>query len=251
MVTRVQKKQIDNNKIGQMFVSGFAAAGTSDIVTDELVIAASNDNVTVIPSTGVEISLGFLVTNPLNKIKIVSNATKSLIGDLNSNEIFGRLTEVAGVYTLSYFSIQNGTETAVTLSQTIDFFPEFNYKFKDFPFDSPLRVLDNIVNVVAVAPSLLQTSSNITINQHFDIVEIDLSSGSIIITLGDISLDSIIKNKRILFKIIANSGNNATFKSLSGNDFEDEDVEIGNDPLLGILEVYASTDDFWRTTSII
>lgn len=251
METRVQKKQINNNKIGQMFISGFVAVGTSDIVTAVLVTAADNDNVTVIPSTGTEGSLGFLVTNPLNKVKIVSDATKSLIGDLNSNEIFGRLTEVAGVYTLSYFSMQSGIEVAVTLNQTINFFPEYNYEFKDFPFDSVLRLLDNITNVVAVAPSLLEVSSDTTINQQFDIVELDLSSGDIIITLGDISLGSITKNKRMLFKIIANNDFHAEFKSLSGNDFEDENIRIGHDPVLGILEVYASNNDLWRTVGIV
>ena len=251
MATRVQKKQIDNNKIGQMFVAGFVAAGNSDIITPELVIAAAADNVTVIASTGIESSLGFLVTSSLNKIKIVDNTTKSLIGDLNSNEIFGRITEVGGVYTLSYFSIQNGTETAVTLSQTIDFFPEYNYEFKDFPFDSPLRIFDNITNVVAVAPSASIITDDITINQIEDIKEIDLSSQNIIITLGDISLGSITKNKRMLFKITVNNGFTATLKSLSGTDFEDEDIQIGNDPLLGVIEVYASNADFWRTTDII
>ncbi len=248
-MTRAERKQIDNNKIGQMFVSGFIAAGASDIVTPELVIAAAADSVTVIPSTGTGSSLGFLVTNPLNKIKIVSNTTKSLIGDINSNEIFGRLTEAAGVYTLSYFSMQSGIEVSVSLNQTIGFFLEYNYEFKDFPFDSPLRLLDNITNVVAVAPSLLEASSDTTINQQFDIVELALSS-NITITLGDISLGSITKNKRMIFKITVNNGFHAEFKSLSGNDFEDENIQIGNDPLLGTLEVYASNDDFWRTTDI-
>ncbi len=248
MATRVQKKQINNNKIGQMFVSGFVAAGESDIATSVLVTAAINDKVTVIPSTGTENSLGFLVTNPLNKVKIVNNTTKSLIGDINSNEVFSRLTEAAGVYTLSYFSIQNGTETSVTLNQTIIFFPEYNYEFKDFPFDSPLRLLDNIINVVAVAPSASIITDDITINQIEDIKEIDLSLKNITITLGDISLGSITKNKRMLFKIKINNGFAATFKSLSGNDFEDEDIQIGNDPLLGVLEVYADNNNIWGTT---
>ena len=249
-MTRAKRKQIDNNKVSPMLVTGLVTSGTSDIVTSVLVTAAASDGVTVIPSTGSGSSLGFLVTTPFNKIKLVGNTSKSLIGDINSNEIFGRLTESGGVYTLSYFSMQSGSEVAVSLSATIDFFPQYNYEFKDFPFDSSLRILDNIVNVVAQAPSVLEISSNTTINSFSAYNEIDISGGDIIITLGDISLGAITKNLEMIFKIVANNGNTATFQG-TANNFEDEDIQIGSDPELGLLRLIARNDNTWGTTGIL
>lgn len=249
-MTRAQKEQINNNKISNQIVTGFVASGNNDIVTSQLVTAAAVDNVDVIPSTGVESSLGFIVTTPDSKLKIIDSTSKSLIGDLNSNEIFGRLTESSGDYTLSYFSIQSGTETAVSITRTIDFFPCYNYALKDSPFNSNVRLVNSISNVVAQAPSFLAVTADVTINQHFDIVEIDRTAGNIIITLGDISLGSILKNKEMLFKVVDTTANTVTFKGTASN-FEDENIQIGSDPQLGILRVYANNSNFWRTTGII
>lgn len=249
-MTRGQKKQIDNNKIAKMTISSFVASGTSDIVTPELVTAASANGVTVIPSNGTESSLGFIVTSSTNKVDIIDSTSKSHIPDINSNEVFGKLTESSGVYTLSYFSIQSGVETAVSLSQTIDFLPSYNFAFKDFPFDSAIRLDNSIFNSVAQAPSFLSVTADVTINQHFDIVEIDRTAGNIIITLGDISLGSIIKNKKMTFKVININSNTITFQGTASN-FEDENIQIGNDPQLGILEIYASNANIWRTTGIL
>lgn len=249
-MTRAQKKQINNNKIANMIVTSFAATGNNDIVTPELVTATAVDNVTVIPSTGVESSLGFLVTTPDNKLKIIDSTSKSLVGDLNSNEIFGRLTEAAGVYTLTYFSIQSGIETAVSITRTVDFFPCYNYALKDFPFNAGVRLVNSISAVVAQAPSFLAVTGDVTINQLFDIVEIDRTAGDIVITLGDISLGSILKNKEMLFKVVDLTMNTVTFQGTASN-FEDEGIQIGNDPQLGILKVYANNANFWRTSGII
>ncbi len=245
-MTRAEKKQIDNNKIANQIVAGFVASGNNDVVTSELVTAAAVDGVTVIASDGSESSLGFLVTIPNNKIKIIDNISKTLIADLNSNEIFGRLTESSGVYTLSYFSIQSGIETVVVINQTIDFLPAYNYALKDFPFNSAIRLINSTLNVVAFPPSFLSVTSNVTINQHFDIVEIDKTAGNIIITLGDISLGSITKNREIIFKVIDTSMNTVTFQGTAGN-FEDETIELGNEPELESLTIYASNANIWRT----
>ncbi len=249
-MTRAAKKQIDNNKIANQIVSSFVSSGNSDIVTSQLVASAAIDGVTVIASDGSESSLGFLGTIPDNKIKIIDNISKTLIADFNSNEIFGRLTESSGVYTLSYFSIQNGIETTVIINQTIDFLPAYNYALEDFPFNSGIRLSNSILSVLAQAPSYLLITSDTTINQHFDIVEIDKTAGNILITLGDISLGSILKNKEMIFKVIDKTMNTVTFQGTANNFEEENPIQIGNDPKLGILRIYANNNNFWRTAGI-
>lgn len=231
MTTRVQKKQIANNKVAKMVITGFVANGASDIVTPELVTAAAADGVTVIPSAGTEASLGFIVTPPNNKVNIIDNTSKNLIGDINSNEIFGRLTEAAGVYTLSYFSVQNGIETSVSLNLTIDFLPSYNFAFKDFPFDANLRFTNSALVVIGQAPSLLEITANSIIQQHFDFIEADLTTApadsTTIITLGDLANGSIIKNKLVTInRIDTDTTKKLRVSGLNNNFVEDNSFTL-------------------------
>jgi hypothetical protein len=139
MANRLQPKQIEDYKIARMGVVNFTAAGTDDVVTTEITTAAGTDGVPV--QVGSATTEGFITTGTNNKVLIFDTTTKAAIDDGLGNEVFGRLTEAAGVYTLSYFSIQSGTETAVSLSSTaIDFYVAYNYLFKDLPNDALIRV---------------------------------------------------------------------------------------------------------------
>lgn len=139
MANRLQPKQIEDYKIARMGVVNFTAAGTDDVVTAEITTAAGTDGVPV--QVGSATTEGFITTGTNNKVLIFDTTTKAAIDDGLGNEVFGRLTEAAGVYTLSYFSIQSGTETAVSLSSTaIDFYVAYNYLFKDLPNDALIRV---------------------------------------------------------------------------------------------------------------
>ncbi len=108
-MTRLLPKQIDDNQAAPIDIAGFSATGTSDVVTTPLTSAATANNVTLLASTGVKSSNGYFVTAALNKINIVNSTDQKAI-EVDSNEVFGRLTEAAGVYTLSYFTIQSGTQ---------------------------------------------------------------------------------------------------------------------------------------------
>ncbi|MCW4039990.1 MAG: hypothetical protein NWE83_04455 [Candidatus Bathyarchaeota archaeon] len=141
----LQPKQIEDNRISRMVVENFTADGTSDLVTTQITAAATADGVSVIASTGSKSSLGFIVTSPLNKVEIIDTVTKKAI-EIDSNEVYARLTESGGAYTLSYYTIVSGTETAASITSTaIDFFIAYNYENKDFPFDSALRVSKTVV----------------------------------------------------------------------------------------------------------
>jgi hypothetical protein len=74
-------------------------------------------------------AIGIITTGVTNRVEIYASQTNNKIADANGNEIYGRITEAGGVYTISYFSLQNGTELGVTMAAgtAIDF--EFNYRF--------------------------------------------------------------------------------------------------------------------------
>lgn len=238
-----QKKQINNNKVGQMIVSNFVASGSSDDITAALATAASNDNVDVIASNGDGDSLGFLVTNPLNKVKLIDAVTKTLIGDDSLDEIYGRITESAGIYTISYYSLVGGVEAPASVNRNIDLFPEYNFAFKDFPYDSNLRIFDRINNITPATISSASFTTSSTINQLFDIVEIDATNSNIVITLGDIVANSISKNKRMTLKRIDESLNTVTINGTASN-YEDEGLDLS---VLEGVTIYASNSNIWRS----
>lgn len=144
MANLLQAKQIEKFLIGQMEISGFAATGTSDVVTTQVTSAASSDSVPV--QVGGATTQGFITTGSNNKVYIVDSTSQEAFDDGDGNEVYGRLTEAAGVYTLTYYAIVSGTETNVDIgSRTIDFFVNYNFSFDNIPNDVLVRVKATIV----------------------------------------------------------------------------------------------------------
>lgn len=137
MANLLQPKQIKKPLIGRMGITGFTAAGTSNVVTTELTAAATADGVPV--QVGTSSTEGFITTGTNNKALIVDATSKAAI-EIDGNEVYGRITEAAAVYTLSYYTLVSGVETAATLAQDIDFFPAYNYDLKNLPNDVLIRV---------------------------------------------------------------------------------------------------------------
>lgn len=143
----IKSKQIEKNLATSIQISAFSGAGADDVVTSVITTAlstAGNGGVSV-PlqvSTSVDV-IGVITSSPNNRVEIWNATTKDKINDVNGEEVFGRLTQSGGVYTLTYFSLNptTGAETAHTLAATsIDF--EFNYRFdfERFPTDAPIAV---------------------------------------------------------------------------------------------------------------
>ena len=139
MANLLQAKQIEKYLMGTMAISSFSATGISDVVTTQVTAAAGSDSVPV--QVGSATTEGFITTGANNKALIFDSTTKEAIDDGSGNEIYGRLTEAAGVYTLTYFSIQSGTETSVDISKvTLDLTINYNYSFKNLPNDVYVRI---------------------------------------------------------------------------------------------------------------
>lgn len=144
MANLLQAKQIEKFTYGRMGIIGFAATGLSDVVTTQISSAASSDSVPV--QVGSSTTEGFITTGTDNKALVVDTTSKQAIDDGLGNEVYARLTEAAGVYTLSYYSIQSGSETAVDIGTvTIDFFINYSYSFKNLPVNVLTRVNSTLV----------------------------------------------------------------------------------------------------------
>lgn len=125
-------KQLTGVFAGFIRISAFTADGASDTVTSAITTALSTAGrggvaVPLQASSG-EDSVGVVVTGD-NRVEIYDAATKQKVKDASGNEVYGRITHSGGVYTLTYYSLVSGTETAYTSfsSTSIDF--EFLYRF--------------------------------------------------------------------------------------------------------------------------
>lgn len=141
----LQSKQINKPIAGPIVVSSFTANGGSSTVTTPLTTAlntAGNGGTSVPLQDSASGSIGVLVTSGSNKVKIFNNATGDPIASASGEEVYAKLTSAAGVYTLTYFTNENGTETAYSFGSntSIDFVFNYVYSFEKLPVDVFLRV---------------------------------------------------------------------------------------------------------------
>lgn len=131
----IKSKQIEKVQAAPLRVSALtvASSATSTTVTTAItsVLSTAGDGGVSVPlqasSSG---GLGVITTGANNRCEIYDATSKDKILAANGEEVYGRLTESAGVYTLTYFTLPNtGTETSYTFPSgtSIDF--EFGYRF--------------------------------------------------------------------------------------------------------------------------
>lgn len=136
----IQSKQIKKILAARIRVSGFSASGVDDVVTSALTTALTTagyngGSVTLQPTT-TETTSG-VITGANNTVLLYNGTTKEPLTDASLNEVYGRMTESGGVYTLAYYSLVNGVETSYSLaSTTIDFEFPYRFEFKDLPTDA-------------------------------------------------------------------------------------------------------------------
>ena len=139
----LQSKQIKKVLAGRVRANNFTTSvSNSDTTTTALTTALSTagfggGTVPLTPSGNENVS-GVITTSMNNTVLIFDGTTKEVISDGNGNEVYGRLTESGGVYTLSYYSLVGGVETNYdfTIATSIDFEFSYRFEFKDLPTDS-------------------------------------------------------------------------------------------------------------------
>ncbi len=126
----IQAKQVNKKLSAPIEITGFTANGANDIITTVITTAlttAGAGSVAVpLQVSSDDFTMGVATSGSI--CPIADATTKDPIEE-GGYAIYGRLTETAGVYTLTYFYDADGTETAHTFSGDTDIDFNFCYVF--------------------------------------------------------------------------------------------------------------------------
>lgn len=132
---KIQAKQIDRNFHAFVEITNFTANGSSDVITTALSTALNTAG-----DGGVAVPLQVATTNQIGVVTGLSTyvfhkATQRPILDTSGNKVYAKVTESAGVYTINYYSLVDGTETAYSFESdtAIDFGVVYNFDFLRVP----------------------------------------------------------------------------------------------------------------------
>ena len=155
MPRNVQAKQIDRYLQAPVGIAGFSTAGgTSDTITSAITSALStaSDAGTSVPlqvgsgtpgsqAEGVQVAAG------LNRTLIYNFGTTVRYLDGSGNDVYGKVTNSGATWTLSYFSVIAGTETAFAMpaSASISFEVPYVFTLADLPYTSLMAMLERHV----------------------------------------------------------------------------------------------------------
>lgn len=143
----IKRKQIEATLDGYVRITSISATGTSTNISTTLstALATAGRNGVSVP---VQVSSGTEVMGVVTAKRVeIFNGTTNLKfsdGSLNGNdEVYGKITESAGVYTLSYFTSEAGIETAYSMPTSTSIIAEFPYRydFARLPPDFALSII--------------------------------------------------------------------------------------------------------------
>jgi hypothetical protein len=186
------RKQIRGHIAKRLGILSFPfPAAASEIVTTTistvLSTAGETDGVAVPlpvqPSPNVN-TTGVITTGVKNLVQIVDATSRKAIEDGSNNEVYGRITEAASVYTLSLYSIVAGVETAFTPAAplTINFYFPYRIPYAMLPTDIDIEVPANVIgddpsaafsSQVRVSELLTVTGANTLTNLSFTPDDVD------------------------------------------------------------------------------
>jgi hypothetical protein len=131
-VALLDRSQLDILQYARIGAINFSATGASSVVTTPIttVLSTAGDGGVSVPlQVFTTTAVGLVTTGADNLVLVAATASKKPIADAAGNEVYGRLTEATGVYTLTYYTLVAGVETAYTFASAtnIDFY--FVYQF--------------------------------------------------------------------------------------------------------------------------
>lgn len=147
MPVLIQEKQLDSIRSGWLGTVNYnyPAAASSDVTANiTALLASAGDGGTALPvqvSTGITVP-GVITTAPNNVVQVRLNTTKQVITTPANNEVYGRMTEAAGTYTIALYSLIAGVETAYTPASPIalDYYFAYRFTSAQFPTDNNVSV---------------------------------------------------------------------------------------------------------------
>ena len=155
----VPAKQISKFQMAPVGVSGFSTVGgSSDTITSALTTALNTaaDNGGSVPlqvgsGTYGSQAEGVITAAGLNLTPIYNSGTKLKYLDGSGAEVYGKLSNAGAVWTLSYFSLVAGVETAFTMpaSASIAFEAPYLFSFDHLPYFAFMAIVERHVAAAA------------------------------------------------------------------------------------------------------
>lgn len=136
-------KQIEKVLAALVRINNFSAGGADDdvttVITSALSTASNGGGSVPLQPAGSNTAIGVIVLAGRNRVPIFGFGTKTPILD-GTDEVYGRLTHAAGVYTLTYYKLIAGVETAYNMpaATAIDFEFGYQFSFADYPVDAAI-----------------------------------------------------------------------------------------------------------------
>lgn len=161
---------------------------TTGVALPSATTVAVTSLLTGLTPAGSDSALGIYTTSPQNKVFLRESGTgKALRDEVHGSSVFARLTEAANVWTLSFFSLVAGVETAfdftthTLVGQNFDFKYYESVQFGDLP----------PTNVVTVGESIDVSSGQSALTHQYVVDHPTISAnGQTAITLSQTPKDT-------------------------------------------------------------
>jgi hypothetical protein len=135
-MAKIQAKQVKKILTGPIKITGVSVSSSTsstDITTPiTSALTVAGDGSTSVPlqvSTSTSVA-GVVTSSPINVCQVWDNTSKEKI-TYNEFEVYGKLTQSSGVYTISYYYFDlSGTENAYTFTAGASIDVDFNYRFE-------------------------------------------------------------------------------------------------------------------------
>jgi hypothetical protein len=130
----MKKKQIKDFYLSAAVqIAGVSVSGSSTDLSGAIATALSTagDGNTQVPvqALGGANKVGVLITSPNNRCEVADDATGAKFASATEQEVYGRVTSAGAAYTLSFYTLEAGVETAYTFAAAVLIKVEFNYRF--------------------------------------------------------------------------------------------------------------------------
>jgi hypothetical protein len=165
----IQPKQIAKLLQAWVGIAGFTAAGgTSDTITSVLTTAlgtAGNGGVSVPLQVGSGSQEGVNTSTGFNQTQVFLASNGDRLVDGAGNDVYAKITNSGSVWTLSYFSAPNGTETPYTMvaSTVINFEVPYVFTFDHLPYTAIAAMIERHIAPDLATFGYRQTMETLTV----------------------------------------------------------------------------------------
>lgn len=150
MARLIQAKQIHKLIAGRVYIGGYAFTAGAGIdsfdatvsITAALLTAGEDAETNAAVAVPLQnyipgVQQGLITSGRNNLVEVFDTATKLKLEDAGGNEVYGRLSEAAGVYTVTLYSLVAGADVAYVppANVTIDFIVPYVYQLNKLPHD--------------------------------------------------------------------------------------------------------------------